>query len=73
MWPKKALYKQIAKEGGGGVNSACSWMDADKEELEELKNGTITMTDTAWGHYKAEMKRDTICRTPVPVMEGMRG
>jgi hypothetical protein len=59
---EKALYKQIVKEGsgGGGVDSARSWTDANEEELEELKNAMITMSDTAYGRYKAEMKRDTI-------------
>jgi hypothetical protein len=59
---KKALYKQIVEEGGGGggVDSARSWTDADEEELEELKNATITMSVTVYGRYEAEMKRDTI-------------
>jgi hypothetical protein len=61
---KKALYKQMVEEGGGGVDSARSWTDADEEELEELRNATITMADTAYGRFEAERKRDAIraCR-----------
>jgi hypothetical protein len=34
-------------------------MEADKAELEALKNAPIKMGDTAYGRHEAQMKRDT--------------
>jgi hypothetical protein len=62
---KRALYKQIVNEGSGGVDLACLWMDANEEELKELRNGLITIADTAYGCFKAKQRMDVIweCRT----------
>ena len=46
---KRALYKKIVEEGGG-VKTAYLWTDADKEELQALKNASIKMADTSYGH-----------------------
>ena len=56
------------EEGGGGVETACAWTDADEEELEALKNAPIEMADTSYGHYKAEQKRNVVwaCRKMTP-------
>ena len=64
---KRALYKTIVKEGGG-VETACLWMDAIKEELEVLKNAPIEMADTAYGRYETEQKRNVVrvCRKMTP-------
>jgi hypothetical protein len=65
---RRALYKQFVKEGGGGVNTACTWMDNDKEELKALKNVLIKMVDTSYGGYKAKQKRNAVraCRKMTP-------
>ena len=46
------------KEGGGGIETACAWMDANEEELKVLKNVPIEMADTSSGRYEAEQKRN---------------
>ena len=45
------------------------WMDANKEELEALKNAPIKMVDTSYGRYKAEQKRNVVraCRKMTPM------
>ncbi len=48
---------------GGKENKGLSiipawWTEANKAELEVLKNAPIEMGDTAYGHHKAQMKRD---------------
>ena len=43
---RRALYKFFVKEGSGGVETACVWIDANEEELEALKNAPIKMADT---------------------------
>jgi hypothetical protein len=64
---KRSLYKKIVEEGGG-VKTAYSWMDANEEELEALKNAPIEMADTSYGRYEAEQKRNVVrvCRKMTP-------
>ena len=44
------------------------WTDANKEELEALKNAPIKMVDTSYGCYKAKQKRNVVraCRKMMP-------
>ena len=65
---RKALYKQFVKEGSGGVETACAWMDTKEEELKAPKNEPIKMVDTSYGRFEAEQKRNVVraCRKMMP-------
>ena len=57
---RRALYKQFIDEGGGGVEMACAWKDANKEELKTLKHAPIEMVNTFYGRYEAKQKRNVV-------------
>ena len=64
---KETLQKSV-EEGGGGVETDCLWMDANKEEFETEKNVPIKMRDTSYSRYEADQKRNVVraCRKMTP-------
>jgi len=59
MANKRALYQQFAGDrGDNDLGKPARWMEADKANLEELRNAPIEMGDTTYGRFEAGQKRD---------------
>ncbi len=59
---KRMMYFELLTEGGeeneGSSIIPAWWMEANKAELEALKNAPVKMGNTDYGHLEAQMKRD---------------
>jgi hypothetical protein len=60
---KRAIYKKMVEDGNGvdnDSNNPAPWTDEDENELEHLKTAQITISNTAYGRFKAQKKRDAV-------------
>ena len=62
---KRALSQKFLDEGAGGDDDddtkiPARWTDADKANLDALRNAPITMGDKAAGQYEAQQKRNAV-------------
>jgi hypothetical protein len=59
MVSKRVLYQQFADDqGDNNLSNHASWMEADKANLEARQNAPIKMSNTTYGRFEAQQKRD---------------
>ena len=57
---KSALYQQFAgNRGDDDLGNPAQWLEADKANLEELRNAPIELGNTAYGRFEEGRKRDS--------------
>ncbi len=57
--PTSAIwYQQFAEESAKEASIPAQWTDIDQAELDALRNALIKLSNTAYGRFKEQMKRD---------------
>jgi hypothetical protein len=55
---KRVLYQQFAEQGAEEASIPAPWTEINQAELNALRNAPIELSDTAYGRFEEQKKRD---------------
>ncbi len=67
------LYQQLAEGDAEEVSIPSPWTEIDQVELNTLRNAPIDMSNTVYGWFEKQKKREVEVSIPEDVHQGERG